>query len=118
MFNKRLSSEGRKTKATLYQSFIDADCSSSQANIAAEALALENEDFNYERSDSDKRAISACWQKLTGRGTKVMRLLFELFLWIVALSIIAQSPSWGSNDHRCDRRGDNCQTTQQRGDEQ
>ena len=68
MFKHQLTANGRKIAQSRYQFFVQKGCHLSHARNAAEALTLEDENPDYQRSDYPQQAISNCWETLTGQG--------------------------------------------------
>ena len=68
MFQFRLSQNGRKIAHSRYQLLIEQGCNLADARNAAEAMTLEQENFDYKRSDYDQQAIHSCWETLTENG--------------------------------------------------
>ena len=65
MFKQQLATEkGRQLKRSFYDTLMAHGCNQTNAIIAAEVLALETQDLSYQRTESDKKAIHDCWQKI------------------------------------------------------
>lgn len=61
----RLTANGRKIAHARYQTFIANGCNPGQARNAAEALTLEQENPDYQRTVYNQQAIHHCWGKMT-----------------------------------------------------